>query len=456
MSVIEKRLLIVIIGASVALRVAAAVYLGNQVIELPGTFDQISYHNLALRVLGGYGFTFSEAWWPANWPNAQTAHWSYLYTGYLILVYKSFGNNPVIARLIQAILVGILQPCLAYLLGRQVFGNVVGLISAALMAIYTYFIYYSATLMTESFYITAILASFYFAFQLAATVKPVKPDARNILAEKSASQRRLYYAVCLGLTLGATLLLRQLFLLILPFIFLWLILASRKLFTPLVISSVVIALMIIPITLFNYSRFNRFVLLNTNAGYAFFWGNHPIYGTKFIDILPPELGSYQSLIPIELRRLDEAALDQALLKLGIGFILDDPQRYILLSLSRIPSYFRFWPSKESGLISNIARVTSFGLMWPFMLYGLVLSLFQKPTPFRLSPASPVLMLYVYMLVYTGIHLLTWTLIRYRLPVDAVLILFAGLAFKDLLERIPFTRRWFNAFSERIQVTVAVS
>jgi hypothetical protein len=34
-----------------------------------------------------------------------------------------------------------------------------------------------------------------------------------------------------------------------------------------------------------------------------------------------------------------------------------------------------------------------------------------------------------------IHLLSWALIRYRLPVDAVLIVFAGLAFVDLYTRL---------------------
>ena len=53
-----NRILIATLVLAVLLRVAAAFYLGNQVVNLPGTFDQISYHNLALRVLGGHGFTF--------------------------------------------------------------------------------------------------------------------------------------------------------------------------------------------------------------------------------------------------------------------------------------------------------------------------------------------------------------------------------------------------------------
>jgi hypothetical protein len=35
-----------------------------------------------------------------------------------------------------------------------------------------------------------------------------------------------------------------------------------------------------------------------------------------------------------------------------------------------------------------------------------------------------------MAVYTLIHLLTWALIRYRLPVDSVLVLFAAIALEE--------------------------
>ena len=204
----------------------------------------------------------------------------------------------------------------------------------------------------------------------------------------------------------------------------------------------VLLIAILPITLYNYSRFDRFVLLNTNAGFAFFWGNHPIYGTHFVSILPPEMGTYFSLIPKELLSLDEASLDQELLRRGLGFIKDDPVRYILLSISRIPAYFMFWPSSESGMVSNLSRVGSFGWLWPFMLYGFVLSLVKRPWSLIRMMSSPVFLLQMFVLIYTGIHLLTWALIRYRLPVDAVLLVFAALAFSDLYARI-FSKRKFQ-------------
>jgi len=173
------------------------------------------------------------------------------------------------------------------------------------------------------------------------------------------------------------------------------------------------------------------VLLNTNAGYAFYLGNHPIYGTHFVPILE----DYTALIPqdLPLNEMDEAALDQEFLKRGIGFVTDDPGRYVLLSLSRIPTYFMFWPTADSGLMSNLARVGSFGLMLPLMLYGLFLAL-RRQWGWSLL-RQPLFLLLLFCLIYSAVHILIWALIRYRLPVDAVLLIFAGLGVVDLVGRL---------------------
>jgi len=306
-------------------------------------------------------------------------------------------------------------------------------------AIYTYFIYYSASLMTEPFYISAILASLLIAIWMA------EPRTEPATEGNRPAGRDYWLAIGLGLTLGAVVLLRQLFLLVVPFVFLWVWWASRRRqFLPLVVSGAIIVALVIPFTIFNYQRFQRFVLLNTNAGYALFWSNHPVYGTHFEPILSSKNVSYQDLIPQELRSLDEAALDQALLRRGIQFITDDPVRYVLLSLSRIPPYFMFWPAAGSGMISNLSRVMSFGLFLPFMVYGLYRSIVDRK---KFGSFQPVILLYVFMSVYTLIHVLTWTLIRYRLPVDAVLVIFAGLALVDLANRVPVLRRLVSATAQ---------
>jgi 4-amino-4-deoxy-L-arabinose transferase-like glycosyltransferase len=427
-----QKLLVGIIVVAVLLRVGAALKMGDTIVDLPGIFDQVSYHNLALRVLGGHGFSFGEQWWPATAANAPTAHWSYLYTLWLTAVYAIFGPHPLIARLIQAVAAGILMPWLLYRLARLTisprlaapYDELAALAAAAISAIYIYFVYYAGALITESFYIIAVL----WAFDLAVRIS-------------QSEQTGWRQWVWLGVALGTAVLLRQLFLLFIPFLLLWLWWGKRPSLVRLVLPLVITFLMMLPFTIRNYRVFHKFVPLNTNSGYALFWGNHPIYGTKFIPILPPEMGSYYSLIPQELldKHLNEAELESALLQRGLQFVIDDPVRYVLLSLSRIPPYFIFWPSAQSGLISNISRVGSFGLFLPFMLFGLYRSLRQPFPSWRARLASPYALFYLFFLAYTGMHVLTWTLVRYRLPIDAVLILFAGWAVVELVAKLTHGR-----------------
>jgi 4-amino-4-deoxy-L-arabinose transferase-like glycosyltransferase len=414
--------LVVLIVLSVLARLASAFYLGDRVEEMPGTFDQISYHLLAQRVLAGHGFSFEQPWWPVTAAGAPTAHWSFLYTFFLVLVYGIFGPHPLAARVIQAVIFGILQPYLTYRIGTQVFGRAAELLAALLAVVYAYFIYYGGTLMTEPFYILAILGTFEISIRL----------GRGVMNEKHVGSW-----LALGLVMGLAVLLRQVFLLMVPFILLWVgWAASRRkngfsLFK-LVLPLVVIVLMVLPFSLYNYSRFDSMVLLNTNSGYAFFWGNHPYYGTDFIPILPSE--KYVELIPVELRGLDEAALDKALLSRALQFILADPGRYLLLSLGRISDFFMFWPSTDSGTISNISRVASFGILWTFMLIGLIAAVRNAFIKGAEKLASPVILLFLFILVYSGVHILTWTLVRYRLPVDAIGLLFAGYLLLELGRR----------------------
>jgi len=431
----DSKKIIMIIGLAVLLRLVSAIIQGNQVTDLPGVYDQISYHGLALRVIDGNGFSFSEYHWPATRAGEPTAHWSYLYTIYLAGIYKLFGTSPLIARVIQASIAGVLQTFLFWRLGTRIFNRNVGLIAATLNAIYIYFFYYAGALVTETFYITGILWVF---------------DTSLHIVHKKKKTIGWALWLELGLAISLTVLLRQVFLLFLPFLFIWIWWNIRitensrwkqsihwTAFRGLVLATVVLALTILPFSIRNYRVFGTFVLLNTNAGFAFYWGNHPIQGTHFVPILPATGPSYQDLIPPDLLSLNEGMLDKALLSEGIKIVLDDPVRYMLLSLSRIKEYIKFWPSQDSSMVSNISRVASFGIMLPFMLYGLFISVTKLRKPSFPGQGADIWILYLFIIIYTSIHLLTWTLIRYRLPIDAIMLIFAAVGIKRLTQIFHF-------------------
>jgi hypothetical protein len=470
----HRTYLLSILLLSVLLRVGLAFSLGDTITETRGgTYDQISYDALALRVTAGHGFSFAKPWWPGVRPDEPTAFWSYLYTLYLAAVYTVFGHHPLIARLIQAVVVGLAVPWLTYRIGQRLFGARPALIAAGISAIYLYFITYAASLMTEAFYIVGILWIVDVSMRLA--------EALN--SSQATAGRRLRLGIELGLAMGITLLLRQvigLFLAVLALWFFWMAWRQRWLrqaVVPLAAAALMAVLLCLPFIVRNYRVFGVLAMPNTNVGINFFWSNHPIYGTRFEPVLSPSHGvSYQDLIPPELRGLNDAVLDRALLARGIQFVRDDPGRYLLLSLSRIPVYFQFWPVAESTLLSNAARLLSFGLFLPFMLYGLFLAIrdarsHSMPRSSSISqadaaPAQPsvpdpasseaqddpapqstadlrlafLALVLLFMVVYTAIHLASWANVRYRLPVDALWILFAGYALADLVRHLENRRR----------------
>ena len=435
MTTYHRRWLIAIIVVSVMLRLAAAIYLGNIVTNMPGTYDQISYDNLARRVLSGHGFSFGQPWWPVTAADAPTAHWSFLYTLYLVAVYGLFGYIPLAARIIQAVIAGILMPILLFRLVNRVFATIVGLVVAALSAIYIYFFYYAASLMTETFFIIGILWSFDIAQGIRYTESPRKKQW-----------------ILLGLAMVMTTLIRQTFLPIIGLIGLWLWYAGKgmrlRIIKSFAFSIAIVILGIIPWSIRNYRVFHQFVLLNTNAGYAFYLANHPVFGNNFSNELVQEV-SWGSLIPQEFLGMDEARLEKELMHRAVQSIVDDPGRYLLLSLSRFEAQFRFWPSPDSSVISNISRVGSFGLFLPFMCYGFWLMTF-RPEKYILYETSftgnkfskmitwlktPVALWLGFFCIYTLIHLASWAAIRYRLATDSVMIIFAAVGIVDLYDRL---------------------
>ena len=99
-------------------------------------------------------------------------------------------------------------------------------------------------------------------------------------------------------------------------------------------------------------------------------------------------------------------------------ILNDPGLFVMLTLTRLREFFLFWPTAESDTLANLLRVLSFGIMWPFAAAGLWLSRRQW---------RDLLPIYIFMVMHTGIYAVTWTMIRYRIPLDAFLIPFAAVA-----------------------------
>lgn len=429
-SSLERKTLFLILALSVLVRVGAALYLGDTVEVLPGTHDQVSYDALAKNVVAGKGFVFDQAWYPFTPANTPTAHWSFLYVLYLAANYAVFGYHPLVARLIQAVVVGLLMPWLLYRLGKRTFSPAVGLAAAAGVSVYIYLVYYSAALMTEPFYITLLLWSLDILQRLAQRLRAEAPAP-------DAPRRDLRLWVELGLAWGLASLLRQQVLLLTPFLLAWLLWATwgrvrfGKFLQSAALTGAVVAAFILPWTVRNYLVYDAFLPLNSNVGWALYAANHPQQGYRFEPLNLPS-------VPAEWAGLNEAELNTRLTAEGIRFVLEEPGRFLAQTLDRFRNYYRFWPEPTSATISNISRVFSYGLYLPFMLWGLFCSfrLLRRPSAAHAPQDGRLIaLLYLYVFTYSAMHLLTWAMHRYRLPVDAVMLVFVGLAWVDLAGRL---------------------
>jgi hypothetical protein len=171
------------------------------------------------------------------------------------------------------------------------------------------------------------------------------------------------------------------------------------------------AALILPWTVRNYVVFDRFLLLNSQAGQTFWNSNHPDLGV----VWDP---ACMFPIPDTLKGANEVDLSTALMRLGWENVLADPVRILRLSLDRLRTWLIFYPMSSSSPFSNVARTASFGMCLPFMVAGLLLSLREW---------RHWVLLYGFAVAYTFVHVISWVQIRYRMPVDLTLMPFAALA-----------------------------
>jgi 4-amino-4-deoxy-L-arabinose transferase-like glycosyltransferase len=377
---------------ALVLRVGMALYLGNVVSGLSGAQDEVSYSMLGQRLVEGHGLTFPTGWYPWYYPDAQQSYYSVSMSLFLAAIYFVFGYQPLVARLIMA-LISMVVVWEVVLLARCMFGEKVAIVSGLIAAGYAYLIFYGATLLTETPFIALLLATLLMVYRV-----KEHPTARGWML--------------LGAFAALMVLFRMASLFLVPFLLLWIVIKQPRQVWRALIPIAIIGLAISPFTIRNYILWNRFLLLEAQFGHVFWNGNHP-----------DAHGNFHPWIIFKIPRgvlasRNDVDMTSQLLKMGIENVLTDPGNFAMLTLTRLREFFKFWPSSDSNLMNNILRVVSFGIMWPFSLAGLVLSRKEWRT---------LLPLYLFMIIHTGIYAITWTMIRYRIPLDAVLIPFASLA-----------------------------
>ena len=315
-----------------------------------------------------------------------------LYPAFLALVYFFSGTDFsrfFAARLAQAILLGAPLAPLTYLVSMKLFpplhpgGRAVwnseraARISAWVLAAYPMLLVYPLGLGTENPFFVLLLLSFFF---LLSSIE--SPTPLNFLLS--------------GLFLGLTALTRSV---ILPFAVLavlwsWFILYQQRGAT---LIAITLLLTVSPWIIRNSLLHHKLTGIETSMGYNLYLGYHPKGNGSFV------FGPSLDLLPI----LDDAERDKIGTQQAMGFIRDQPERFIPLVVNRLGFFF--------GLEKRV-------LMYFYSnnIIGFI------PRPLLLTIAAILLLPFVFISIYgaLGLSLLRWRpehillgllLISYLLP-----------------------------------------
>lgn len=390
----SRAVVFAILALALLLRVGAAFYLGNTASGLSGANDEITYSMLGHRFATGHGMTFPEPWYPWIAADAPQSYFSYTFSIFIAGIYAIFGFSPLIARFVMAVLSTAIVG-MVYLLGRRLFDESVALLATAIAAIYAYLIFYGVALVTETPFTLALMVALYVAMRIRAR------ELHGIGAW-----------LLLGAILAVAVLARVAAIFFVPILLVWLYWSLRKEIKPamLLIPLVMIGLSMLPLTIRNYQLWGEFALSEAQFGHVFWNGNHPDHMGNFhpFKVFP---------IPEDVLALNnDVLITNTLLRMAVANIVADPWNFVMLTVTRLRELFMFWPSSDSTLTANLLRLLSFGAIVPFTLYGLLANLR------RFDELAPI---YLFFVVHVGVYAVTWTMVRYRVPMDPFFILFAS-------------------------------
>jgi len=375
------------------------------------TMDPL-YHDIwAQNIAGG------------NWIGEKVFFRAPFYAYFLAIVYKIFGHNYIIPRLIQH-LIGSFSCILVYLLAKRLFDRKVAAVAALIAATYGMFFYFENELLLDSFLV-------FFDLLLLLSLLRARDNPK------------LWSWLLCGIILGFSAITRPNILIFIPFVWLWILLfflkvkRLKEVLVFCVMFLIGATLVISPVTLRNYLVGKDIVLIASQGGINFYIGNNKNSdGMSAIFYKADwQYRDFQNMAEKESERgLKPSEISDFYYKKGIDFMLNEPQKAFKLLVKKLYLFWnRFEISNNQDIYffkrySSLTRILPLGfwLIGPLGLVGMVLSIRKWK-----STLLPMLFVFSYMLTVV----MFFVTARFRLPVIPFLIIFSAFALVWLWERL---------------------
>jgi len=403
---LSKRLILILLLAALVRAGHVAAIWNTPILDVP-IIDSKFYHSWAASLAA------EEA------QPKQLFFMSPLYPYFLSVLYRIFGAHPRVAVVVQ-LLMGVFLVFLINRLGTRIFDEKVGLLTAALAALYRPFVYYESVLLSAT--LILCLNGLALLLILSPRKRPTDYVAAGLLLGLSALARPnvlLFGLLALGYLLFKSKSERRL-------AFYWIL---------------GFALILGPVAYRNYQVSGRLVLATAGLGMNFYAGNNAeaqgIYSeAPFIRSAEPEFEEKDYLAEATRRTgkdLDAVEASQFWLRQGLFFILEKPGRYVGLWMRK---FFLFFHSTEIPNNLSLYAVSAFsfvlkllpftfGLLAPFgAAYWLLNHRKMKGT-----------LIHVYGLSYLAATLLFFAASEYRLPILLILLPCSAAALLEIWKKV---------------------
>jgi 4-amino-4-deoxy-L-arabinose transferase-like glycosyltransferase len=279
------------------------------------------------------------------------------------------------------------------------------ILAALTAAFYPYFVFYSELLLSESIFLGFLTAGFYYYFRkqliIAFLLFGLAHLTRPTVVYFIPIAILYYYFVLDG--------------------------SSNKVFKvrQCMLAACIFVLCVLPWTVRNYYIYGE-LMISKPAGHQLWEGNNPWNKDGGVDL---EDWEYLSNRPKNLtyKERHDWEKDQA-----IKFITDNPMQFVELAAKKFIRFWNIWPNApgyNSGIYKWVA-IFSFGPVLVFSLAGIYTTRHKW---------KKLAILWLFIAYYTAIHMITIGSIRYRLPLEPLLI---GMAAASLTEAVKFFRKTY--------------
>ncbi len=387
-------------------------------------YDTVHYDKAARSIVAGEGFgkgyTFSEVEEFQSEYGLPPA-----YPVFLAALYYSFGQNFFIVRVIQSIL-GALICLLIFLIGRDIFNKKTAFLATLASAVYPMFIFASGLLYVETLFTFFTLLTVWFLLRF-------------------FNDRKIWQLGLVGLFLGLATLSRPILFALYPFLGLWLFMTFDKRLglkiCSIAIMYLVTALTLMPWTVRNYMVFGRI----TPVSAAFGWYLSNVEKRVETGLANPDeivsntsqnhgasIDAKQTIVSEEVKDEESSG---GLLNKVYRIVMDDPKQFFSHYFGEFIHFWALYPDRvetENKLTTWAAKslgILTFGPILLFFIFGAYYSFsnWQKSS-----------LLFFTILSFAMGSSFFLTRVRYRIPIEPYMIIFAAYGFLRLLEKLRGT------------------